>query len=249
MAKIGNLNIEDFKKVERKIGVLIFMFVSIIVLGTVAFVVLENESITTAVYSTVWSAIGHGFAYSNKLTELIAFLILIVEWATLWMSFDVIVEFISEGKVREMIGGLRMKKKIEGLKDHYILCGYGRVGEEIAKELRVQKKEVVIIDSDPASARNAVSKGFMVLEGDVLQEDAIKSAGIERARVLITAMRSPSDNVFVTLTAKQLNPHIKIIARADQRETLKKLKQAGATEVILPSVIGGKAMADAATKS
>jgi voltage-gated potassium channel len=83
------------------------------------------------------------------------------------------------------------------------------------------------------------------MEGDVLSEDTLKSAGVERARTLIAAMGSDADNVFVTLTAKELNPHIKVVARAERMESVKKLKQAGASEVIMPSAIGGKAMADA----
>ena len=245
MVKWGNFNVEEFLKLEKKILVLVVMVVFILIIGTVTFVVLEHQSFGEAIYNTFASAVGHGFEYQSRLTVIIAVFIMIMEWACLWIAFETIVSFISEGKVREVLGGMKMKKKIDGMRDHCILCGYGRVGAEIARNLHANRKELVVLEKDARMAKEALAKGYLVMEGDVLSEDTLKSAGVERARTLIAAMGSDADNVFVTLTAKELNPHIKVVARAERMESVKKLKQAGASEVIMPSAIGGKAMADA----
>ena len=244
MVKWGNFNIEEFVKVEKKIFVLIVMVVFILIIGTATFTVIEHQSLGRAVYSTLASAVGQGFGYSEP-TVIISAFIMILEWACLWIGFDTVVSFISEGKVREVLGGMKMKKKIDGMREHCILCGYGRVGSEIARNLHASKREMVVLEKDARMAKDALAKGYLVMEGDVLSEDMLKSAGVERARTLIAAMGSDADNVFLTLTAKELNPQIRVVARAERMESVKKLKQAGAAEVIMPSAIGGKAMADA----
>jgi len=245
MVKWGNFNIEDFVKFEKKIAILILMIAFIIVLGIATFIVLENLPLDKAAYYTLTSAIGYGFTFKNDLTLVISSFIMIMEWACLWIGFETVVGFISEGRMREVIGGVRMRKRIDKMKEHCILCGFGRVGSEIAKTLHSQKRELVIVEKDPHIAREAMNKGYMVLQGDVLSEETLKAAGMDRARMLIAAMGSDADNVFLTLTARGINPKIKVIARAEREESIKKLKQAGATEVVMPSVIGGKAMANA----
>jgi len=245
MIKWGNLNFEDFLKIEKKILVLLAMIALILIIGTITFTVLEHQPFGEAVYSTFAAAVGHGFEYQSKLTVIVTVFIMVMEWACLWIAFESVVSFISEGKVREVLGGMKMRKKINGMKEHCILCGYGRVGAEIAKNLHANRKDLVILEKDARMAREALAKGHLVMEGDVLSEDTLKSAGVERAKTLIAALGSDADNVFVTLTAKELNPHIKVIARAERAESVKKLKQAGASEVVMPSAIGGRAMADA----
>jgi len=244
MLKWGDFNIEDFVKFEKKIVILILMIIFIIVLGVVTFSMLENLPLNEATYYTLTSAIGYGFTFKPE-TKLISAFIMIMEWACLWIGFETVVGFISEGRMREVIGGVRMRKRIDKMKEHCILCGFGRVGSEIAKTLHSQKRELVIVEKDPHTAREALNKGYLVLQGDVLSEETLKAAGMERARMLIAAMGSDADNVFITLTAKGINPKVKVVARAEREESIKKLKQAGATEVVMPSVIGGKAMANA----
>lgn len=245
MVKWGNYNIEDLLKVEKKIAVLVLMVVFIIILGTLTFVVLEGQSWSEAIFNTLASAVGYGFhSTTSRLTVIIASIIMILEWACLWTGFDVLLGFVTEGKVKEMLGGVKMKKKIDKMANHCILCGYGRVGSEVAKRLHGQKSDLVVIERDSHNARIAMEKGYMVIQGDVLSEDTLRAAGVERAKTLIAAMGSDADNVFVTLTARGINPSLRVVARAEREESVKKLKQAGASEVVLPSVIGGKAMAD-----
>jgi len=246
---IKTRGLDELIKIEKKIVVLIMMLLFIFALGTVTFVVLEHQSLGEAIYSTVASAIGHGFIFQSRLTMFITFIIMIVEWLFLWTLFDIAVEFISEGKVREIVGGMKMKKRIDTLKNHCVLCGFGRVGSEIARNVHACKKDLVVVEKDAHAARSALSKGYMVVEGDVLNEETLRAAGVDKAKVLITAMGSDADNVFVTLTAKEINPRIKVVARAEREESVRKLKQAGATEVVMPEVLGGKAMAEAVTKS
>lgn len=249
MPKWGGFNIDDLVKAEKKVLVLVSMVVLVVIIGTLTFTYLEGQPLDDALYNTFATAVGHGFEYDNKWTKIITVFIMIMEWACLWTVFDIAVSFISEGKVHEVLGGMKMKKKIERMNNHCILCGYGRVGSEIARALHANKKDLVILERDSRMAREALNKGYMVMEGDVLSEDMLKSAGVGRAKTLIAAMGSDADNVFVALTAKELNPHIRIVARAERTESVKKLKQAGASEVVMPSAIGGKAMADAVIRS
>ena len=249
MVKWGSFNIEDYVRVEKKIVALVLMAVFIGVLGIVNFVVLEHQDIIDAAYSTLASGVGHSLQSPHPITVMVGFIIMIMEWVFLWTLFDTAVEFISEGKMKEMMGGMKMRKKVEHMKNHCIICGFGRVGSEIAKNLHSCKHELVIVEREPHAAREALNSGYMVIEGDVLNEDTLKAAGVERARVLVASMGSDADNVFITLTAKGINPKVKVIARAEREESVKKLRQAGAAEVVMPSAIGGKAMANAITRS
>jgi voltage-gated potassium channel len=240
---LGSFEVDGIKKVEKKIVFIMIMVVFIVVLGTATFMLLENQPFLEAVFYTLASAVGYGFQFSDRLTVIISAFIMIMEWACLWIGFDTLLDITSEGKVREIMGGMRMKKKINGLNRHCILCGYGRVGSAIAKDLKKYKSELVVIEKDSDRAKAALDRGYLVLQGDVLSEDTLKSAGAGKANILVASMGSDADNVFVTLTAKEINPKIKVIARAEREESMKKLKQAGATEVVMPSAIGGKAMA------
>jgi len=243
MAKLNLKGVEELARVEKKILVLLMMIAIILVVGTSTFMYLEHQTLGEAIFSTLSSAVGHGFEYQSRLTVIITSVLMITEWACLWLSFEAVVSGISEGKVREIVGGVKMKKKIESMRDHYVLCGFGRVGAEIAKNLH--KHNLVVVDKDSHAVKEALDSGYVSIQGDVFSEDTLRAAGVDKAKTVIAATGSDSDNVFITLTAKGINPNIRVISRADRDETVKKLKQAGATEVVNPAAIGGKAMAEA----
>jgi len=236
----------NLKKQGRK---LLCIFILLIIIGLAAyaaFIELEGVSATDALYLTIISAIGgHGFHFTHKTTIVLTTIIMILEWICLWLLFETVIEVIAEGKLKEILTGGYVKKIVKKMKNHYILVGFGRVGSEVAKNLDAHKLPYVVIEKETTITRQLCEQGMCAIEGDVLNENTLKEAGIKEAKVLITTMGSDADNVFVTLSAKHLNPKIKIIARAERVEAIEKLKQAGATEVIMPSVIGGKAMAEA----
>jgi voltage-gated potassium channel len=234
---------------SNRIFTIIIALTIIILVGTVAFETLEGFDLYHALFYTLGSALGHSFSVMTRpSTIILVSVIAILEWACIWFAFEEVVGLVSEGRLKDMVEGTHIRNKIGKLRDHHILAGAGRVGREIAKSLQDTKTKLVIIERDSSVVKRMHAEGYLVVHGDIMSEEALKSAGIQHAKVLIAAMGEDADNVFLTLTAKGMNPKIKIIARAEHDESIKKLKQAGASEVIMPSVIGGKAMADASMK-
>jgi voltage-gated potassium channel len=150
---------------------------------------------------------------------------------------------LAEGEINRVLGNRRMSKGIENVKEHAILCGFGRIGQVLAQELADARFPFVIIDNDAERVERAHEAGFMAILGSASEEQTLHVAGIDRARVLATVLSSDTSNVFVALTARELNPLIQIIARAEAASTEKKLIRSGANKVVLPAVIGATKMA------
>jgi voltage-gated potassium channel len=169
-----------------------------------------------------------------------------------------ILSFVGVGTAFYILGGMvqatlegefgtfrrrRMESKIKSLNDHFILCGYGRVGEAIASTLRDQKTGFVVIENNLGSYTKAVQQDCLTIMDDATNHDSLNRAGIKKAKGLITAFGDDAYNTYAVLTARELNPRLVIIGRASNAEAAKRLKQAGATHIILPEVIGGQQMA------
>ncbi len=137
----------------------------------------------------------------------------------------------------------RMEARIRKLADHFVLCGYGRVGEAISGTLKKQKSDFVVIDHSINSYNHAVQDGCLAIMDDATKHDVLKHAGIEKARGLIVAFGDDAYNTYAVLTAREINPMLTIIGRANNNDAVRRLKQAGATHIILPEVIGGQQMA------
>ncbi|MFA5079001.1 MAG: potassium channel protein [Dehalococcoidia bacterium] len=142
----------------------------------------------------------------------------------------------------------RMEARIRKLENHFVLCGYGRVGEAIAGTLLKQKSDFVVIDHSINSYNQAVQDGCLAIMDDATKHDVLKRAGIEKARGMITAFGDDAYNTYAVLTAREINPMMTIIGRANNSDAVRRLKQAGATHIILPEVIGGQQMARLALK-
>jgi len=137
----------------------------------------------------------------------------------------------------------RMEARIRKLDNHFVLCGYGRVGEAIARTLKQQKSDFVVIDHSLNSYNRAVQDGCLSIMDDATSHDVLKRAGVDRAKGLITAFGDDAYNTYAVLTAREINPMLTIIGRANNNDAVRRLKQAGATHIILPEVIGGQQMA------
>lgn len=160
------------------------------------------------------------------------------------------VEAAVAGDIAEALGGRRLSRKVGRMQDHIVLCGFGRVGEEIARQLRTRKgrPQLVVIDKDPERREPALALGGLAVVGDATEEDVLRAAGVERARVLIAAADSDTQNTFVTLTARALNPRLTIIARAGSEPAEARLRTAGANRIISPYRIAGRRIALAAVQ-
>lgn len=148
------------------------------------------------------------------------------------------VQFLTEGEIQRLLGLQRMRKQIEMLSDHTLVAGFGRVGGLVCEELVAAERPLVVIERSPDRVAEIERQGLLYVVGDATEEATLREAGLERARVLVTAMPSDAETVFITLTARQMAPKVMIVARAEQPSTLKKLQQAGADHVVLPAAIG-----------
>jgi len=220
----------------------------ILAIGTLGFVFIEKWSILESLYMTVITIATVGFNEVHPLSPSgrIFCIFLIIGGAGILLSaVSTMTAFLVEGELTDIIRRKKMERKINNLKDHYILCGLGRTGRPIANEFSKTKNPFVAIEKKREKIDEALSltPELLYVQGDATHNAVLTKAGITRAIGLITALPTDQDNLFVTLTASSLNPNLRIISRADSPESEEKLKRAGADEVVFPHMIGGLRMA------
>jgi voltage-gated potassium channel len=206
-----------------------------------------------AVYMTIITIFGVGFGEVHPMDNdprlrIFTMFVIVAGFASVIYFFGGFVQMIAEGEFNRVLGARRMTKGIEQLKNHAIMCGYGRVGQHLARELHATGQPLVIVDNDTERLRAAEAEGFLVVVGDCTDENVLRAAGIERARVVATVLSSDAANVFLTLTARELNGEVEIIARAESPVTEKKLLRSGANKVVLPTAIGATKIANLITR-
>jgi voltage-gated potassium channel len=150
-----------------------------------------------------------------------------------------------EGQFQRYFGRMKVEKQIEAMKDHYIICGYGRIGSLICKEFAAKPIPFVVVESKPDVIEKLEAEAYPYLRGNATEDESLLKAGIKRAKGLIAVVTSDTENVYITLTARGLNPDLYILARAGEEGSEVKLKRAGANKVISPYHIGGSRMAQA----
>lgn len=157
------------------------------------------------------------------------------------------VQMVAEGEINKALGVRRMTREIENLSGHVVVCGFGRVGRIVTRDLHEAKVEFVVVESNHDHAEEAKRLGYLVHAGDASDENVLKFVGVERARVLATVLSDDAQNVFVTLSARDLNPAIEVIARGESPSTERKLIHSGAARVVLPAAIGATMIAQLIT--
>lgn len=162
---------------------------------------------------------------------------------TLLYALVAVTEFFVAGHVTGLLDVRRTHRMIDSLSDHFLICGFGRVGRQVARDLRATETGYVVIDANPTSLQSAEEASILFIEGEASDEAVLRQAGIERARAVIACVDSDADNVFITLTARELRPDITIIARASSEDSQKKLLRAGADRVVSPYRSSGSDMA------
>ncbi len=158
------------------------------------------------------------------------------------------IQLVTEGEINRALGARRMTRQVSQLRDHTIVCGFGRIGRILAGELAAGGEPLVIVDVDAAKVREAEAAGHAALSGDASSEEVLRHAGIEHAKALATVLPDDALNVFITLGASALNRHLEIIARAEDPSTEPKLRRSGATSVVLPAAIGAERIAHLVTR-
>lgn len=217
--------------------------------GTIGFMVIEGMTLIEAVYMTAITLSTVGFGEVTPLHPagrifVIVLLILGIAVATAFAA--IIGQQVIEGHFKSLVTRRKMENRLKKLSDHYILAGFGRVGRQVAREFEQKMVRWVVIEKDETSMEPIISKGGVVVVGDATDDEVLQRAGIDRAHTLISTLPEEAQNVYLTLTARYMNPKLKIIARADYEDGEKKLLRAGADHVVIPHILGGIRMAKAA---
>lgn len=214
--------------------------------GTAGYMIIEGWDILDALYMTVitMGTVGYDEVHEISKTGRL-FTILLIFFGVGFFVYvaGVVVQFMVEGRMRTILGRRRLDKKIDRLKDHYIICGYGRIGRVLCKNLLRKPLDLVVIEKDRELVPVMDEDKVLYVCGDVSDEANLIKAGIKRAKGLVAVLATDADNVFLVLTARQLNPDLHIVARACQVESKAKLRAAGANNVESPYEMGGVSMA------
>lgn len=230
----------------RKIYISLLAFALILLCGAIGYVVLEKYTLIQALYMTVitLSTVGFGEVKPLDTTGMIFTMVLIVTGIGTFTYFIAQVfsyflngEFISTYKL------YKMKNAIRELEGHIIICGFGRNGREAARIFNNSRRSFVVVERHPIKKEDKPPELNYLLEDDARRDETLLEAGIERAHALVSTLPDDADNLFVVLSARALNPNIKIVSRASNDSTVRKLKTAGANNVIMPDKIGGAHMA------
>ena len=220
----------------------------IISFGTAGYIFIEGWSFLDALYMTVTTLTTVGYREIRELSDAgrwFTIILIIGGVGTMLYALSTGARFMLEGELQEIYGRRRLEKKMKELKDHYIICGYGRMGKIIVKELKDERVKFVVIEKDPVIHEKEEA---FVIAGDATQDEILKEVGIERAKGLITVLSTDAENLYVVLSAKGLNPHLFIVARAGEEGSEQKLLRAGADRVISPYHIGGLRIAHTVLK-
>jgi voltage-gated potassium channel len=220
-------------------------------IGTAGYVALLGWSLADGLYMTVITLTTVGFREVRELDSLgraWTGILAISGVAIIFGSVGLVAETFIAGAVSGNREKRRMAQALDKLEDHFILCGYGRVGSTVARELQHAQIRIVVVDINPDSIDRAARDGYLVVAGDATGDAVLEAAGIRRARGLITTTDSDANNVYVTLSARALNPDLFIVARANDEHAEAKLTQAGANRVVSPYSRAGRQIAELATR-
>lgn len=222
------------------------VFILTVVVAVTGYVI-AGWSFLDAIYMVVITIFGVGYGEVQPLesTALKVFTILVIIAGVLSAAYIVsgFVQLITEGEIRRALNLKRMTREIEHLDNHVIICGYGRIGQMVARQLKQMHQAFVVIDTSADRIALARDRGFLMYQGNATDETVLYEAGIQRARALATVLPDDATNVFITLTARELNPNLMIVARGELPSTEKKLRLAGADQVVLPATISANRMA------
>jgi voltage-gated potassium channel len=216
--------------------------------GTVGYMIIEKWPVMDAFYMTIITIAAVGYGEVNKLSpQGRIFTVMLIFMGVGYFIYVAsgLIQFLVEGRIRLVLGRRKLDTQINKLHDHFIICGYGRIGRELARFLIEKYLDVVVIEREEARVGQMDDDGVLYLIGEATNEKVLKRAGIERAKGLITVVATDADNVFLVLIARQINPKLFIVARAGQDDAKKTLTAAGADKVISPYDLGARRMAHA----
>ncbi len=223
-----------------------------VALGQLGYIFLEGYTPLEALYMTIITLSTVGFSEVRPLTDtgrIFTIFYILVNLGIFAYAISIFTTYVVEGEFKAFFRQYMTSKRVQKMKNHIIVCGYGRNGARTCTELMKSNREFILIEQEDSLIETLLAdKQFQYIIGDATTDDALLAAGIERAEALITTLPRDADNVFITLTARQLNPKVHIISRASDESSEKKLYRAGANKVVMPDAIGGIHMAQLITK-
>lgn len=227
----------------KRITIAVSLLIGLILIGSL-FLLPKTDGFATAISQSASQVTRVPFVGENAL---VFFILALFGYVLAFYIVYVSIEFALEGKFKHLFIGAGMEKKISNLKDHCIVCGYGRVGKNVANKLSDSRKHVVILEKNSSLVEDLREKGHLCVEGTIEEEDLVK-AGIRNARYLVTCTGDDGKNLLIIMAAKELNPGIVIASRASDEKMIKKMKYAGANYVIMPERLGGLEIVDSILK-
>ena len=222
------------------------ILVLILIVGTLGYMLIEGWNFFEAFYMTVITITTVGYGEVRTVSEpgrLFTVAIIFLGMGVMAYTLGMVAQTMVEFRLSSILGRKKFGRKLRSMKNHYIICGYGRLGAIIVSELRNQDIPLVVIDNDPGVRETLADLDITFLIDDATNEDVLLEAGIEKAKGLVAVVLSDADNLFITMSARGLRRDLFILARADKEQTRKKLLRAGASRVVLPYLIGGLKMA------
>ena len=226
----------------RGLGILLL----VLIFGTIGYKLIEGWSFLDSLFMTITTITTVGYAEVHPLSvagRTFTIFLILGGVGTAFYILTSLVQYIIEGEFGFRIGRQRMEARIKRLNNHFIICGYGRVGQAIAQIFRQQEAKFVVVERDREAINKAQQAGCLTISGDATKDDSLKQARIDSARGIIIALGDDADSIYTTLAIHELNPKLPIVARANNEDAERKLRQAGADRIVAPEAIGGARMA------
>lgn len=232
--------------IARRAWLLAGVVAATALMGTLGYVFIADYPWLDAIYMAIMTMTTVGYGEIRPLGQagrIFNTFYLVVSVSAMLMVIGVMTQAILEAQLRDVLGRRRVKKMLESMRGHYIVCGFGRVGRGAAAELRKAGAAVVVLDRDEKRVERAQRAGCLALAGDATSDESLQEAGIARAAGLVAALSTDADNLFVVMSARALNPSLRIAARAAEEETERKMVRAGADTVLAPYKTAGAQLA------
>ncbi|HET7318856.1 MAG TPA: NAD-binding protein [Nitrospirota bacterium] len=232
----------------KDLKISLLMLFALIAAGTAGYMTIEGWNFLDALYMTVITIGTVGFQEVHRLSDagrVFTIVMIVVGVMVLGYTVGKLAQIMFEGQFQRFLGRKKVEKSIGELRDHYIVCGYGRIGALICREFAAKPVPFVVVEHSPAVLEKLEEDGVLFLRGNATEDETLLKAGIKRAKGLVSVVTSDTENVYITLTARGLNPDLYILARSGEPGSDIKLTRAGANKVVSPYQIGGNRMAQA----
>lgn len=230
----------------RHLKISLFVLFMLLSIGTTGYSLIEHWNFLDSLYMSVITLGTVGFKEVHDLSDngkIFTMGLIVVGVSVIGYIVGSLAQIMFEGQIQRIIGRKKVEKMIDALSGHYIICGFGRIGSLICREFKANNLPFVIVEKHQEAAEKLEDEGYLYLRGDATLDETLLKAGIKRAKGLISVVTSDTENVYITLTARGLNPELYIMSRSGEEGSDIKLKRAGANKVVSPYTIGGNRMA------